>query len=109
MWLRQFANGFPIVGDLAGPRVCSLAQGDYPQLTPQQPRVKAAGKLRARIARSIGPREQRSWRKALDRVETGWVEGPLPFPDEGRFLTSNGPQPVNPAFRLERYATSKEA
>ena len=46
------------------------------------------------------PHEGRLREDALNQVATGWLNGLFPFDENGKLVTGDGPQLVNPASRF---------
>ena len=43
----------------------------------------------------------------MGRVEKGWLDGPLPYDEDGQMLTRQGTLKVNPAFRFGAHQKGK--
>ena len=100
MRVRQFHEGFPIVGPLEEPGVCPTHICPDPDLTPEQPLTDAKRRIKARRTTATDPNGRALWTEALARVEKGWLEGPYQYNEEGSLVTAGGPQLANPAFRF---------
>ena len=99
-WVKQFQDGFPIVGDLEEPGVYPAQECPDPEISPDRLFGSAKWRLNARRGSVTDPNEGALWNEALCQVEKGWLQGPFKFDDEGNLVTNEGPQLANPAFRF---------
>ena len=100
VWVRQFTEGFPVIGEISEPGVYPEQQCADPELKPHQLLTNAKYRLKARMKSVTDPHEGKLWDDAVEQVEKGWLDGPFPFDEEGKMITGEGPQLVNPAFRF---------
>ena len=99
-WVKQFQEGFPIVGDLEEPGVYPVHECPDPEISPDRLFGSARWRLNARRGSVTDPNEGALWSEAVCQVEKGWLQGPFKFDDEGNLVTNEGPQLANPAFRF---------
>ena len=99
-WVRQFENGFPLVGSIQEPRVYPARQRPDPELSPEQLLVSSIWRLKARRVNVTDPNGEASREDAMGQVEKGWLSGPHGFDEEGGHVTTEGSQLANPAFRF---------
>ena len=100
LWVRQFQNGFPIVGNLEEPGVYPQQSCPDPEISPDRLYDSVKWRLKARKASVTDPNEGALWDEAIAQVEKGWLHGPFAFDEEGNLVTEEGPQLANPAFRF---------
>ena len=82
-WLRQFANGFPITGQLSQRSVVPLSD-KRPSLLRRSELIRSAeARFRERASQSGTKDAQTLWNEAVRQVRKGWLSPPIP-PSRGR-------------------------
>ena len=92
--VTQVTNGCPIVGSLAELGVYPTRNCAAPESNPLQLLANSKWGTNARRAAGADPHY------AVNHVDKGWLDGPLPLDEDGKVVTGEGPQPASPAFRF---------
>ena len=101
LWAQQFADGFPVIGNIGEQGVYQIDKScRQPDLGSDQLFGNAKNRIQARMSGPIRPGATQLWEEAADQVEKGWSGGPFPSEDMGRLLTEEGLREVNPAVRF---------
>ena len=98
-WVKQFTNGFRVVGLFAELVVYPIQNRADPEVGPPSLMTNLKWRAQAKRAAVTDPNDGAPWEDALDQVDRGWLQGPFPFDEDGSLVTGEGPQLAKPASR----------
>ena len=97
-WIRQFADGLSMIGDVAEP-------GARPASSAEEPTLSRGGIIRS-AKDGARRREDRNaqtsiepWEDAIKQVARRWLEGPFEYRQGAKLRVGGKPLEVNPAYR----------
>ena len=98
-WIKHFAEVFPMIGDLAEPRVHPASAVGEPKLAREE--LMQSAKDRAHRGEDRNDQTSTELRgEAIKQVAKGWLEGPFEYHQEAKRLVGDEILEAKPAHRF---------